>query len=235
MKTLTILRSSFLLAAFALASAVAPTANAQSAAAPAMKVGDRWVYNVTSGIGLTTITYQETREVTAVGAGGFKIKVTGKTPDGADFSVVEDFAAPFSLRSGTLCLNEPRRYPTPLQRVAFPIAPGQRSSKWVNVVSDSDGNKGQINYSFHTRNWDKLTTPAGAFDAIRVDSLITLDDSGPFRNATNCNFTYWYSPAVRGTVRERRSAQYTEIGATHPAIPVLNAAYELASFTPGKP
>ncbi len=235
MKAWTFSRSSILLAAFALASVIAPAANAQSAAAPTMKVGDRWVYDVKSGIGMATITYQETREVTAVGAGGFKMKVTGKTPDGADFSVVEDFAAPFNLRSGTLCLNEPRRYPTPLQRIAFPIAPGQRSSKWVDVVSDPGGNKGQINYFFRTRSWDKLTTPAGAFDAIRVDVLITLDDSGPFRNATSCNFTYWYSPAVRGTVRERRSAQYMEIGDLHQMVPVLNASYELASFTPGKP
>jgi hypothetical protein len=236
MNALTTSRIAILLAALALASATARTANAQSAAAPTMKVGDRWVYNVKSGIGLTTMTYQETREVTAVGPGGFKITVTGKTPDGADFSAVEDFAVPFNLRSGTLCLNEPRRYPTPLQRLAFPLAPGQRSSKWVDVVSDPGGTKGQINYSFRTRGWDNMTTAAGAFDAIRIDVIITLDDSTPFRNATNCNFSYWYSPAVRGTVRERRSAQYIETSdISHMAIPVLNASYELASFTPGKP
>jgi hypothetical protein len=224
-----------LLAAFALAGAAATVANAQSAPAPAMKLGDRWVYNVKSGFGMTAITYQETREVTAVGGGGFKLTVTGKTPDGKDFSHVEDFSGPGTLRSGTLCLDEVRRYPTPLQRVAFPIAPGQRSSKWVNVVAEPGGNKGQINYSLQTRSWTNLTTPAGAFDAIRIDVLMTLDDSGPFRNATNCNFTYWYSPAVRGTVRERRSAQYTEIGDLQQMMPVLNASYELASFTPGKP
>ena len=235
MKTSTIARNSILLGAFALASATAPAASAQSAAAPTMKVGDRWVYNVKSGIGLSSVTYQETREVTAVGGGGFKITVTGKTAEGADFSAVEDFAAPFGLRSGTLCLNEVRRYPTPLQRVAFPMAPGQRSSKWVDVVSDPGGKKGQINYSVRTRDWAKITTPAGAFDAIRVDALITLDDAGPFRNATSCNFTYWYAPAVRGTVRERRSAQYTGLGDDNQTMPVLSASYELASFTPGKP
>lgn len=229
-------RMAILLVATALASGTAPTVNAQSAAAPKMKVGDRWVYNVKSGIGLTTITYQETREVTAVSPGGFKVTVTGKTPDGTDFSAVEDFALPFNLRSGTLCLNQPRRYPTPLQRLAFPLAPGQRSSKWVDAVADPGGTKGQINYSFHTRGWENMTTPAGAFDAIRVDVLITLDDSTAFRNATNCNFSYWYSPSVRGTVRERRSAQYIETSdVSHMAIPVLNASYELASFTPGKP
>jgi hypothetical protein len=227
-------RSSILLAAFALAGAAATVANAQSAPAPAMKLGDRWVYNVKSGFGMTAITYQETREVTAVGSGGFKVTVTGKTPDGKDFSHVEDFSGPGTLRSGTLCLDEVRRYPTPcMGRVS--IAPGQRSSKWFSAVAEPGGKKGQINYSFQTRGWDNMTTAAGAFDAIRIDVHMTLDDSGPFRNATNCNFTYWYSPAVRGTVRERRSAQYTEIGALQQTMPVLNASYELASFTPGKP
>ena len=235
MKMLTIARSSILFAAFALAGAAATAANAQSAAAPAMKIGDRWVYNVKSGVGLSTITYQETREVTAVGAGGFTLKVTGKTAGGADFTRVEDFAAPGSLRAGVLCMDEMRRYPTPLQKVAFPIEPGQRSSRWVDVVSDPGGNKGQINYSFHTRSWEKVTSPAGAFDAIRVDVLMTLDDADAFRNATNCNFTYWYSPAVRGTVRERRSAQYTDVADNIGRHPVLSASYELASFTPGKP
>jgi hypothetical protein len=235
MPMLRLARSSTLVAALALASATATVAQAQSAAAPAMKVGDRWVYNVKSGIGLKAITYQETREVTAVSGSAFKLKVTGKTAEGADFSRIEDYAGPGSLRSGALCLDEMRRYPTPLQRVLFPIAPGQRSSKWIDAVSDPGGTKGQINYSFHTRSWDKLTTPAGAFDAIRIDVLMALDDSGPFRSMTHCNFTYWYSPAVRGTVRERRTAQFAETNEQNLTIPVLNASYELATFTPGKP
>ena len=235
MKMSTGVRNAILLMAFALAGAATTAADAQSAPAPVMKVGDRWVYDVKSGFGMQAITYQETREVMAVSRGAFKVKVTGKTAAGADFSHVEDFSAPGTLRSGTLCLDEVRRYPTPLQRVAFPIAPNQRSSKWVDVVADPGGAKGQINYSFRTRSWEKLTTPAGAFDAIRIDVLITLDDSTPFRNATNCNFTYWYSPTVRGTVRERRSAQYMEVGGMHVTTPVLQASYDLASFTSGKP
>ena len=35
-------------------------------------------------------------------------------------------------------------------------------------------------------------------------------------------------------VRERRAAQYNELDWGHQVIPVLNASYELASFTPGK-
>jgi hypothetical protein len=235
MKTSAIVSSAIWLAATVLAGVAATAADAQSAPAPAMKVGDRWVYDVKSGFGMQTIAYQETREVTAVSRGAFKVKVTGKTAAGADFSRVEEFSGPGTLSSGTLCLGEVRRFPKPLQRVAFPIAPGQRSSKWVDAVADPGGTKGQINYSVHTRGWEKVTTPAGAFDAIRIDTLVTLDDSTPFRNATHCNITYWYSPTVRGTVRERRSAQYMEVGDSHATMPVLQASYELASFTSGKP
>ena len=235
MTILTIAGRSILLAAIVVAGATATAANAQSAPAPAMKVGDRWVYNVQSGVGIATITYQETREVTSVSASGFMVKVTGKTAGGADFTRVDDYAAPGSLRSGALCIDQVYRFPTPLQRVPFPIATGQRSSRWVNVLTVPDGNRGQINYSFRTRSWENLTLPAGAFNAIRIDVLMTLDDADAFRHATNCNFTYWYSPAVRGTVRERRSAQFQEMDAFTPPQRVLSASYELASFTPGKP
>jgi hypothetical protein len=164
-----------------------------------------------------------------------KITVTGKTADGKDFTRIDDYSAPGALRSGALCIDQGYRFPTPVQRVAFPAAPGQRSSKWVDAIADAGGAKGQINYAFRTRSWEKQTVPAGTFDALRIDTNMVLDDSTPFRNATNCEFTYWYSPAVRGTVREHRSAQYTQIGDMRGRMPVLNAYYELASFTPGKP
>ena len=216
-----------------LAFGIVPAAHAQSAAAPTINVGDRWVYNVKSGIGLQTISYQETREVVSVGGGAGKIKITGKTADGKDFTRVEEYSGPGVLKSGALCFDEVYRFPKPLARVTFPVAPNQRSAKWVDVIAEPSGHKGQINYFFRTRSWEKQNMPAGAFDAIRVDVLMMLDDATPFRNSTNCNFTYWYSPAVRNTVRERRTAQFTQLD-QQAEYRVLDAFYELASFTPGK-
>jgi hypothetical protein len=221
-----------LMAAVWLAAAPAGAAD-QSAPSPTLKVGDRWVYNVTAGVGLSKTTYQETREVTAVDASGIKVKVTGKNSEGKDFTRVDELASPGEVRYGSPCVDEPYRFQTPLQRVQFPIVPGERSSKWVDVIAEPSGTKGQFNYYFHTLNWDKQSVPAGTFDAIRVDVLMMLDDATAFRNATTCNFIYWYSPAVKNTVRERRTAMYT----THLSpteTEVLNANYELASFTPGK-
>ena len=229
MDSMTVVRITTMLAVMA-----TTAVNAQSAPVPAMKVGDRWVYNVKSGFAMQAITYQETREVTAVNAGGFKLTVTGKTAENKDFTRVDEYSASLGLRFGAPCADELYRFPTALQRVQFPIAPGQRSSKWVDVIAEPAGNKGQINYSYRTRSWDQQTVPAGNFDAIRIDTTMTLDDSTPFRYATDCNFSYWYSPAVRGTVREQRWAQYIQIGDIQGRMPVLNMYYELASFTPGK-
>jgi len=229
MNSMTVVRIATMLAVMA-----TTAVNAQSAPVPTMKVGDRWVYNVKSGFALGVVTYQETREVTAVGGGGFKLTVTGKTTENKDFTRVDDYAANGALRSGAPCADEQYRFPTPLQRVVFPLGPGQRSSKWVDVIAEPGGSKGQFNYFYRTGSWEKQTVPAGTFDAIRVEAHMVLDDSTPFREATTCNFTYWYSPQVRGTVREQRRAQYIQIGDMQDRTPVVNAFYELASFTAGK-
>jgi hypothetical protein len=89
-----ILRGTVLAAAMSLASGAMTTANAQSAPAPSMYVGDKWVYTVKSGIGLTKTTYQETREVIAVSGKGGKIKVTGKTADSRISRASRNFRRP---------------------------------------------------------------------------------------------------------------------------------------------
>jgi len=211
-----------------------PAAVAQSAPAPTFKVGDRWVYDVKSGVGISPITYQETREIIAVSGGSGKLRITGKTANGNDFTRVDEYSGPGALKYGAPCADEAYRFPSPLQRVTFPLGPGQRSSKWVDVIAEPAGTKGQVNYSVRTRSWDKQTVPAGSFDTIRVDSRMTLDDATPFRYATECSLSYWYSPTVRGTVREQRWAQYTQIGELQGRTPVLSMHYELASFTPGR-
>ena len=222
-----------LIAAVLVGSTVPASAAAQSAPLPTLKVGDKWIYNVKSGIGLNMTNYQETREVTAVDASGIKVKVTGKTVDGKDFTRIDDLQTANEVRTGAPCIDQVYRFQPPLVRVVFPIVPGERSSKFVDVVSEPGGVKGQFNYYFHTLNWDKQTVPAGSYDAIRVDVLMMLDDATAFRHGTTCNFSYWYSPVVRNTVRERRTAMY--FTSLSPAeTQVLNATYELASFTPGK-
>ena len=60
--------------------------------------------------------------------------------------------------------------------------------------------------------WEKVSTPAGAFDAIRMRVLMRLDDEEFWRYPTTCNYLVWYAPAVGAPVREEKEAEYYERG-----------------------
>ena len=86
------------------------------------------------------------------------------------------------------------------------------------------------------RGWETVTTPAGTFDALAMHVVMWLDDEEFWRFPTECNYTVWYAPAVRGVVREVKRAQYREKGGDFDSgaqIRTQNAVVELLSFTPG--
>jgi hypothetical protein len=83
--------------------------------------------------------------------------------------------------------------------------------------------------------WDKVKTPAGTFDAIRMRIIMTMDDETFWRWPTQCNFLVWYAPAIGASVREEKRSHYLEKGGLHSAaVPGQNAVLELISFTPGR-
>lgn len=216
------MRTSFIVLAAVLWSLASP---AHAADAPSFAVGDRWVYRVTDRA--SKAAYEETREVTAVSADGITLRVTR----GGDSR--EELLSPSgAVRSGAACGEETRRFATPLDRYRFPLAPGQRWNQWVDYAAD--GRKGRLNYNVRVREAEKVQTPAGAVDALRLVVIVRLDDADAFRNATECNVTVWYAPSVRGPAREERTASYLTKGSAPYRQQVMNATHELAAFTPGK-
>jgi len=125
MKASQILRLSVLAAVLAASGSFATAANAQSAPAPKWNVGDKWVYNVKSGVGISPINYQETREVVAVAGGVIKLRITGKTANGQDFTRDDEYAGPGAMKFGAPCADEAYRFPTAgelYQIVTSPVA-----------------------------------------------------------------------------------------------------------------
>jgi hypothetical protein len=59
---------------------------------------------------------------------------------------------------------------------------------------------------------ERITTPAGTFDAIRLNVVMHLDDDEFWRFPTDCTYTVWYAPAARAAVREVRRADYLTKG-----------------------
>jgi hypothetical protein len=204
--------------------------------APAYRVGDRWVYHGSEGFRVKT-EWEETHEVTAIGPEGITVRITQRGPAPMDATRTEVFTAPGQMKIGAAYVNETRRFSVPLQLYNFPLAAGQVWNQWVGTYNDMTRENGELNRYVRVAGWDKVSTPAGSFDALRLEVLMRLDDETFWRYATMCNYAVWYAPAAHGVVREDLRAQYAEKdgglegGA---AVRTQHGVLQLVSFTAGR-
>ena len=207
-----------------------PVANA-----PTPAVGARWTYRGREGF-RAPLMWEETHEVTAASAAGITVRVTAKG-GWLDIQRQETFVAPGVVRAGALMDIETRRFATPLERFRFPLAPGQSWNQWVDNYNETTKREGTINRYVRVGGWEKVSTPAGEFDAIRMRVLMRLDDDEFWRYPTTCNYVIWYAPAVGAPVREEKEAEYLERGDTLDGMGAIRAQHtllELVSYTPGR-
>ena len=205
------------------------------AAAPSPAVGARWTYRGREGFRVPVV-WEETHEVTALGASGITIRVTQKGPT-LDVERQEVLAAPGVVRTGALMDVETRRFTAPLIRYRFPLAPGEAWNQWVDNFNETTNKAGQINRYVRVGGWEKVSTPAGVFDAIRMRVMMRLDDEEFWRYPTTCNYLVWYAPAVGAPVREEKDAEYYERGEEmdgQGAIRAQHTLLELTSYSPGR-
>jgi hypothetical protein len=205
------------------------------AEAPVPAVGARWTYRGREGF-RSPLVWEETHEITAAGANGVSVRITLKGPS-LDIERHEVWAAPGLVRTGALMDIETRRFATPLVRYKFPLAPGETWNQWVDNFNERLNRPGQINRYVRVGGWEKVATPAGVFDAIRMRVLMRLDDEEFWRLPTTCNYIVWYAPAVGAPVREEKEAEYWERSDRMDGMGAVRAQHtllELVSYTPGR-
>jgi len=207
------------------------TASGPPVAAPALKVGDRWLYRGREGF-RAPVVWEETHEVTSVDANAIQVRVT-YAGDVVSGSRAEVWATPGFVRVGSLMDIETREFVDPLKRYPFPLTPGQTWNQWVTNLNQTTHKVGQINRYGHVLGWDKVATPAGTFDAVRLRIFMRLDDEEFWRHPTQCNYLVWYAPAVGASVREEKDAEYWEKSDRMDGMGAVRAQHtllELVSF-----
>ena len=206
-----------------------------AAAAPVYQVGDRWVYRAQDGFARMPITWQETHEVVAVSPQGLTVRVTGKGPS-INEERTETWSAPGVVLTGAVFDNETRRFEPALLRYRFPLTAGER---WNQHLRDRDRDTrpyGGVQRSVSVGGYERVTTPAGTFDAIRLQVFMRLDDETFWRYPTECTYLLWYAPAIGMTVREEKRAYYVEKGGLNGGgrLQTQQAVIELVSTTRGR-
>jgi hypothetical protein len=214
--------------------AVTGAASPVRADAPQYRVGDRWVYRVREGW-RNPVEFDETHTVTAVGADGATVRVSAKGPT-IDVERIERWPRPGLVTQGAVFDLETRRFTTPLERYRFPMKSGEHWTQNAANYNELTQRSGTINYYVRVGGTDRVTTPAGTFDALRLNVIMRLDDDEFWRWPTDCTYTVWYAPSARALVREVKRASYLEKGGGPDAggrLPAQNTIIELLSFTPG--
>ena len=204
-------------------------ASGPPAPAPTFKVGDRWTYHGREGYRLP-VEWDETHEVTAVGPEGITVRVTYGNSTVVSGSRTETWAAPGLLRTGSLVDIETRRFATPVTIYKYPLTPGDQWNEWVDNYNETARREGRINRYARVGGYERMSTPMGEQDVIRLRVLMRLDDDEFWREPTTCNYLLFYAPALGVTVREERDAEYREKGNTMDTE-VVRAQHTLLTLT----
>ena len=204
------------------------------APAPTIRVGDRWVYDCSDGYRVP-VTWVETHEVFKIDSTGIAVRVTlvGET---MNYNRVELLASPGELLVGSVYDDaETRRFKTPLTRYQFPLTSGQTWNQYVDNYDELTQMQDIVNRYVKVGGYEKVSTPAGTFDAIVMRILMSCNVNNPFRFPTQCNYVVWWAEKAGAMVRETKYAEYRERGDGMDAatIRAQNTVIELASYTRG--
>jgi len=161
----------------------------------------------------------ETHEVMAVDPSGITVRIT-----------TEGWSEPGQVLVGALYVHETRYLDVPLQRFDFPLASGEKWNQWARNSDETMKTLGTTNRHVRVGRWEKVSTPAGTFDAIKLGVMMDAEEF--WRGPTTCTCSVWYAPAVRNVVREKRDADDLE-KSEGDSVRTQHALLELSDFTSG--
>jgi hypothetical protein len=176
--------------------------------APDIRVGDSWTYRITDRY--TGFARGEERyEVTEVGPARIRVSVSG---DSGDAVHVYDRGWNWLRRPAT---NLPTfEYSPAYKAMEFPLAAGARWRERLMATDVADGRRHPVWINGTVEGWERVTVPAGEFDALKIRRTVFFDYNVPTIRGRSEIVEYdWYVPAVRQVVRRETSSQYvTYIG-----------------------
>lgn len=159
---------------------------------PDVKVGDLWKYRVTDTY--TNLAREVSIEVTAV----TQDRVHTRSPLSADIATTEIWDREWNhIAEGAI------EYAPFYPWFHFPLQEGRQWSGTVQYTTSSGIMRHQL--SAQVAGWERITVPAGTFDAVRIVMRGNLSEmqtknyyaaNGPVSNVI------WYAPAIRRFVRK---------------------------------
>ncbi len=170
---------------------------------PTLRIGDRWRYVLINRYNNLAI-------------GEVAVQVTAVTPlirlsidRGADKPLLEEiYTDPWSVLLETVYSGEPIRFNTPMPVVPQGASSGMNLKSETRYMTPSSGSEYGWIQRLSVQGWEKVTVPAGSFDALRVVRQIDFVHPDFFRSYSTRTDTCWYAPQVGRWVKRDWTGSY---------------------------
>jgi hypothetical protein len=192
---------------------------------PDLRVGESW-------------TYRELNDYNGQPLGSFRYEImqTRPSPAGKLFRDGEPYAQPQGLQQGVYSATHYAYLPAfmpPYAAYSFPLNSG-KSWTYQTAPSAVVGNV-PLTVCAKVRGWEKVTVPAGEFDALKIVRYIYVNDVMWWRSPTRITEVDWYAPQVDAVVKRVHDSEYYDYRKTRDMLVKGDRIrWELLSHSPGQ-
>lgn len=152
-------------------------------------------------------------------------------------------AAGLGVRQPLINHDQPVEYEfaQPYPAYDFPLDAGKSWSARVEATNPASGRKATVRVDGDVIGMERVTVPAGAFDAVKIRRRIYAGDFEGARSETNIVETEWYAPSLGRAVKLDRNSSFMDqqrcSDEMSPCRPVRGDwfVYELVDAAPAKP
>ena len=124
----------------------------------------------------------------------------------------------------------------PYPAYAFPLDIGKSWSLRINATNLASGRARNLRVDGEVAGGERISTPAGTFDTIKIVRTVYAGDAEVFKTQTVTTETEWYAPALGRAVRVERRSRWYDAGLSgrrgDNAIRGDWSVHELVGYTP---
>lgn len=170
----------------------AVSAFAQNADKPDVHIGDRWSWQHINGLA-NEKDFTQIESIVEVSDNEIRTQLRVKGKSGSGIATYTREWNPIDVISA--------QYSPYLKEYVFPFETGKKWDGSADKMLFSNGKHGKFSLKGEVVAFEKITVPAGTFDAYKVN--VVLDAIGTDEDAQigNTVETYWYAPSVKRYVK----------------------------------
>lgn len=176
-----------------------------SVAAPPVRVGDNWTYQLHDGY-------------TRISKGTYRYTVTAIEPRRMSVQVTHDgepagtqmFTRDWNWLEKPMTNLQNFRYSPPYAVLPFPLEAGKTWQAYVQATDPATGKTNRVRIDGDVLGWERVKVPAGEFDALKVRRLVYAGNADYDRGEEHIVEFDWYAPGLGQTVKQVTSSRYRD-------------------------